>query len=146
MSGPRLVAETTALNPHMHDLELDESGQPVWLTDDVTEPREYARTVAQRLKCRWLLFRGEWYLDQRLGTPWEQRLFRKGATENTVRAVFHEVAISTPGVRSVVSVTVVIDKVIREATIAYSLQMESNLVVTSDQLASPFVVDIPGTP
>lgn len=143
MSGPKLTTTATSLNPYVHDLELDDSGQPVWIGGDITDPTDYAGMVAQRLKCRWLFLKGEWYLDQRIGTPWLQSLFRKGVSVATVKAVFRTVALGTPGVKSVSRLGATLDRVAREATIDFALVMEGNKAVTSAQLDEPFVVQLP---
>ncbi len=141
MSGFRLVTTTSAANPTPHDLELDDSGQLVWVGGDITDREDYAEMVAQRLRCRWLMWRAEWYLDQRQGTPWSQTVFRKGITADRLRDVFRKVAAGTPGVRAVVRVDVTITG--RRATIDFDLMMENRQPVTSAQLAVPFTVDIP---
>lgn len=143
MSGPKLTTTATVTNPNIGDYELDDSGQPVFLFDDITDLTNYAQAVAQRLKSRWQFMLGEWYLDQRLGTPWTQVLFTKGVTIETLKRAFRTVALDTPGVRSITSLTVTIDRVNRQATLEYALTLESDRVVTTDQLDAPFVVDIP---
>jgi len=143
MSGYKLVTLTSATNPVAHDLEIDDVGQLVWIGGDVKDKTSYATMVVQRLKCRWLEWQGEWYLDQRRGTPWEQAIFRKGITAARLRKVFREVALGTPGVRSVVRVAVTMDRRARQAAIDFDLTMENRAQVSSDQLDAPFIVPIP---
>ena len=143
MSGPKLVTTSTPSNPNVHDLELDDAGQIVWLEGDISDIERYAELVAQRLKCRWSMLRGEWYLDQRIGTPWLQSLLRKGVDVATIKRVFRAVAASTPGVRSVTRLEVSMDRVNRSAEVTYELVTESGKTVTSDQLAAPFIINIP---
>lgn len=143
MSGPKLVTEATATNPNVHDYELDDRGQPVFLEDNLSDLTSYAQSVAQRLKCRWQLMQGEWYMDQRQGTPWTQVLFRKGITVETLKLAFRKVATGTPGVRSITRLEVTIDKASRRASITYAILMESDRLVTTDQLDEPFIVDLP---
>lgn len=143
MASPKLTVTTDATNPVAHDLELDATGQPVWIGGDITDRSSYATMVSQRLRCRWMMWKGEWYMDQRLGTPWEQALFRKGVTEDLMRSTFRQVALGTPGVRAVVRVDVTFDRAARSATIDFELTMEDRLPVSTAQLDAPFVVELP---
>lgn len=143
MSCFKLVTTTDAANPYPHDLELDDSGQLVWTGGDINDPTDYATMVSQRLRCRWLMWTGEWYLDQRKGTPWEQTIFRKGVTAERLRDVFRKVALGTPGVRAVVRVDVTLDRSARTARIDFELTTENRALVTSTQLDAPFIVELP---
>ena len=144
MSSFRLVTTVTGANPTLHDLFLDDSGQLVWTGGDITDEADYARMVAQRVKCRWLQLRGEWYMDQRTGTPWYQRLLRKGANANTLRLVLTNVALNTPGIRQVDSIEVAFDAATREATVTdFQFTMDTNQQVTAAMLDEPFVVTLP---
>ncbi len=145
--GPKLVTTSTATNPNVHDLEIDENtGQPVMIGGDIEDQTDYATMIAQRIKCRIYLWRGEWYLDQRTGTPWEQRLLRKGADEETLRQVLTAVITGTPGVRQLVSLDVDFDPATREATVAFEVLGEMNQIVNATQLDEPFIVQIPEGP
>jgi len=146
MGSFRLVAAADAANPIVHDLYLDDSGQLEWIGGDINSTESYARMVAQRLKARLLQLRGEWFQDQRTGTPWEQRLWRKGANAETVRSVFTQVAEGTPGIRQVISMDIDYDAATREATVTnWQLITEMNQVVSAAQLDEPFIVQIPET-
>jgi hypothetical protein len=146
MSSFRLVTTATAANPNVHDLYLDESGQLEWIGGDITDEQSYARMVAQRIKCRSLQLRGEWYLDQRTGTPWFQRIMRKGAGAETLRQVLREVIEGTPGVRQLVRLDIDFDAATREATVEFEAIAEMNQIVSSAQLDEPLIIGFPELP
>lgn len=86
------VALTTdANNPDVGDLYLDESGDAVLLTSLADE-------VATRLATRFNFFRGEWFLDQRLGTPYFESILVKGPRDSILRSVLSQVITGCSGV------------------------------------------------
>jgi len=142
MTTLRLVTATSTANPNEHDLYLDDSGQLVWIGGDVTDGEDYAMEIAQSILCRLRLIRGEWYLDQRLGLPWRERIWRKGASSATIKAIFTEAIADTPGVREVRSVAVDLDHSDRTATIEFAAVTETGHIVTSSMLDTPFVIEV----
>lgn len=143
MGSLRLVTTSTVANPNVHDLYLDDSGQLEWIGGDITDTESYARMVAQRITCRVKMIRGEWYLDQRLGTPWKERLWKRGVTVEAVRRVMREVIEGTPGVRELRTLDVELDAASRQATISWTVITEDQIPVTSDDLDTVFIVEVP---
>lgn len=141
MSTIRLVTSTTVDNPNAHDLYLNASGQLEIIGTDITDLNDYALSVAQTVTCRLLLIGGEWYQDQRRGTPWRERIWKKGVTESTVRRMVQQVVTTTPGVRSMESLDVEIDAATRQATIS-NLQIvaETGQIVTIASLDEPMII------
>ena len=139
MAGPKLDATT-------HDYELDDMGQPTWIGGDISDQPDYATMIAQRIKCRLWLLRGEWYLDQRVGTPWKQRIWRKGANAETLRHVLTNVITGTPGVRQLVSLDIDYTPETRSATVAFQVLADMHLPVSSGMLDEPFIIRIPEGP
>jgi len=141
MATIRLATETSATNPNLHDLYLDSSGQLEIIGTDITDTDDYARSVAQTVKCRLLFIKGEWYQDQRRGTPWRERIWKKGVTETTVRRMIQQVVSTTPGVRAVESMTVSIDAAARTVTVS-NLQIvaESGQIVTVAAIDEPMII------
>ena len=140
----RLVNTPTPANPNVHDIYLDESGQVVLIGDDITDIESYALAIAQRIKCRILLIRGEWYLDQRVGTPWKEQLLGRGVTADRIRRVLREVVLKTPGVAHLRSLKVSIDAQSRTATVTELVVVtDTRAVVTVAQLDTPMVLEMP---
>jgi len=141
MSTFRLVTATAATNPDLHDLYLDDSGQLELIGADISDAEDYALAVGQTVKCRLLFIKGEWYQDQRLGTPWRERVWKKGVTESTIRRMIQQVVQGTPGVRAVESLEVTIDAAARSTTISdLQIVAETGQVVTVVDLDKPMII------
>jgi len=94
--GVTLVA--TLVNPDVGDLMLTDAGDEVQL-------RERMDCVNQRLQVRLRFFRGEWFLDQDLGTPYYEQILIKAPRDSIVRAVLGQVIRDTEGVETLKSLT-----------------------------------------
>jgi len=141
MSDFRLTTETDAVNPVVHDLMLDATGSNLlWVGLDAYDTEDQARMIAQRIKCRLLMIRGEWYLDQRLGTPWRKVLTAKGTPPARMVRIFREVLGGTPGVAEVLECSVAIDKTTRIATMTFQVRAETGVVIGPETLDLPFIV------
>jgi hypothetical protein len=138
-------SEVDAQNPNEHDLHLDAHGQLVFFGDDITATAEYSEAVGQAVKCRLMMIRGEWYLDQNEGTPWIERIWPIGSNKRErLKAVFSEVIIGTPGVRELAWIEITdLDETLRSATIAFEVVAENGQRVTSQELGEPFVIGVP---
>lgn len=147
MASFRLVtpADVDGTNPNVGDLYVNPStGQLELVGGDITDTESYAREIAQRVTTRLRMIRGEWYLDQRLGTPWIERVFRKGATAATCRRVVRDVVQATPGVQSIVSVAVSVDSASRSASVTgLSIIADTGDPVTIADLDHPFIIEVP---
>jgi hypothetical protein len=140
----RLVTSTTAANPNSHDLYLDDSGQLELVGSDITDVDSYTIAVAQRIKTRLLMVRGEWYLDQRVGTPLRERVWLKGATAASIKRTLREVTESTPGVLSVESIEVSLNAAARTATATIQARTDLQTIATIEILDQPLVIDVRG--
>ena len=60
-----------------------------------------APACIQKLRQRLRFWKGEYFLDTRLGVPWRERILRKNPDLNLVNAILRRVIYETPGVRSV---------------------------------------------
>lgn len=133
MADFKLTVVATATNPVVHDLHL-ENNTLVLVEDE-------AESFAQHLRIRLQFFRGEWFLDTRLGVPYLQRIFAKGVTSNLMRAVFSRVILGTPGCAALESLTVAFNRATREATLTFVARLESGRVFRSSDF-QPFIVEI----
>jgi hypothetical protein len=89
----------------MTDLLLNRCGDI-----DITEGKLTIIRGADAVRQRWLVyirtFLGEWMLDQSIGVPYAQRIFRKQITRSIIKQVFWQASLEVPGVLQVVSVVV----------------------------------------
>ena len=139
MSDLRLTRAVNAENPVLHDIHLV-NGQIQWLGIDPYNATEQGNMIAQRVACRLLWMRGEWYLDQHQGCPWREVLWAKGVSvarkERTLRAVIED----TPGVASVPEVTVTVAHAARTATVTFRVVADSGRQIGPVTLDVPFLV------
>jgi len=143
MSNLRIVTATSTENPFVGDLYLDDSGQLEWIGSDISDAEDYSRMVLQRIRCRLLLIRGEWYMDQRVGTPWREKVWVKGASIDVIRRIIEQVAEGTPGVDSVDSLELTLDATHRTMTIDLVATTDLGTVLTTADLDEPLIVEMP---
>ena len=103
----------------MADLKLDASGDLaveddnlVILTDD--------SAIAQNLSIRLKFFKGEWFLDLRIGVPYYQQILIKNPSLTVVRSIFREVILETAGIASISFFDLSVDSAIRLATLRFT--------------------------
>jgi len=143
MSNLRIVTAPSGTNPNNGDLYLDDSGQLEWIGSDISDAEDYSRMVLQRIRCRLLLIRGEWYMDQRVGTPWREKVWVKGASIDVIRRIIEQVAEGTPGVDSVDSLELTLDATHRTMTIDLVATTDLGTVLTTADLDEPLIVEMP---
>lgn len=80
--------------------------------------------VILRLRLRLGFWRGSWFLDQRLGIPYAQQIFRKNPSRNLLIQIFGDTIRATPGVASLVSLTLSRDKVRRTARVSFDALLD----------------------
>jgi len=139
----RLVTTTSTTNPNRHDLHLNEAGQLSFIGQDITDTEDYSLMVAQRIECRLSMVKGEWYLDQRLGTPWREQIWRKGVTEEVIRQIIQDVVTKTPGVQSLDKLEVELDFTTRDGTVTIWATTDMQTPLTITKLDIPFIVEAP---
>jgi hypothetical protein len=143
MGNLRIVTAPSGTNPNNGDLYLDDSGQLEWIGSDISDAEDYSRMVLQRIRCRLLLIRGEWYMDQRVGTPWREKVWVTGASLDVIRRIIEQVAEGTPGVDSVDSLELTLDATHRTMTIDLVATTDLGTVLTTADLDEPLIVEMP---
>lgn len=119
------------------DLALDP------ITWDILTPLQLVRgpaAVAQRLTIRLRMWYREWFLDQRVGMQWAERVFVVNPSIRTIRRLITSVMLNTPGVARVDDMRIVFDRRERLVTIdnfKIVLTDGSALISKPDQ---PFIV------
>lgn len=128
------AADTIALKA-LKDSKFD------FTTNDIVTPRVLvtgADAIMQRIAFRWRFFLGEWFLDQRLGVPWYQRILKKGADLRDVRQLLINTALQVPGVKSVNNFTISLNRSTRR------LSITNFVIILSDgsfaRLEAPFIL------
>lgn len=98
--------------------------------------------VIQKIKQRFRFFKGEWFLDQRLGIPFLQTVFVKAPSLILISAIFQQVLLGTPGVASVTSFSATLDGQTRTLTADFVAVLVDGTTVTAQ--AEPFIISISG--
>lgn len=108
-----LVTEIDDLNPIEGDLRVDgvELGRV-----------EGADAVAQEIQVRLRWWLGEWFLDQRQGTPYLEEVLEKGVSAATVRAVLRRQIELVPDVARITLLEVELDPTTRRAMVDFEVE------------------------
>ena len=116
LSQLALVHEISAENPNAHDLRLT-NGHLTFL--------EGHEAIAQKVKIRLWFFRGEWYLDQRIGIPYWSRVLVKDPDLPALESMFRRAIQESPGIALVERLTLELDRAERAATLSFSATTDS---------------------
>lgn len=84
----------------MKDFKLGPDGDLV-ITDYDLVPTDGLDAIVQRLRIKFRLFVGEWFLDTKFGTPWYQTVLKKNPDPGQMEAAFKEVILTTPEVQNI---------------------------------------------
>ena len=105
----------------------------------VTDP---AQALAIKLRARFRLHLGDWFLDTRIGVPYRAVVLVKNPNIPVIRQMLRNVAATTPGVRSVDAFTLNYDP--RARTLAYSFRVttDKGAIITGGE-GAPFIVTTP---
>jgi hypothetical protein len=96
-----------------------------------------AEYVRQKIEKRLKFFQGEWFLDERLGFPWLQRILGKKPTPNQMDAFFRFAISTVPEVASVTHLGVEFDNAVRRYDIRYSVLTITDQVISG---GVPFLI------
>lgn len=107
--------------------DLDTSGSRLRLVDGVEH-------LAQKIKVRLLFYKGEFYGDRRIGTPWFQQLLEKGVSQVLLRSTLQKVVLRTPGIAQVPSMSVAYDGPTRQATVSFTAITTSGQTINFDEV------------
>ncbi len=86
--------------------------------------------VAQSVKTRLQLYRGEWFLDTVEGTPWYESVLGTG-TADTFGPVLRARVLETPGVKEILSFEAAVDREARAVTITCEVDTIYGVVTIS---------------
>ena len=112
------------------DLRLDADGDLVF--DHDLHWTEGIEAVAQGIRIRLLMFRGEWFLDLDHGVPWLQELLGKRYDEATARTAMREAIVAAPGVDELRSLALDFSSATRELRVDW--EVRTTFGVSSDSI------------
>lgn len=103
-----------------------------------------AQAGALKLFNKFRLFTFEWFRDIRQGVPYFPRIFASKKVDlNVVRQLFSGIIRSTPGVKSLDSLSVDFDPGTRTANVSFQATWDDGATITADTLDQPFIVTVP---
>lgn len=90
-----------------------------------------ATAISQELKAKFQMFRGEHFLDKRLGIPYRRDVLKKNADMQVVRALYRSVLLKTQGVGSLPEFTMVRDTETRHLSVAFAAKLTNGEILRS---------------
>lgn len=125
----RKVPRDLAVDPLTNDLAI-----PVRLLSGVD-------SLMQRIWIRMRFWLGEWFLDERLGVPWVERIFVKNADPRAIRNILTKVVASTPGVSRVTNFVMTVDKRARSFTVSrMTVVLDDGTTTIDAREGAPFII------
>jgi hypothetical protein len=89
----------------MADLRIDTATGDVLIEEGEALLTSGIDSIRQHLEIRLRSFRGEWFLDERIGVSYFTDVFKKNPDQTVLNAVFAKIILDTPGVISLNSLT-----------------------------------------
>ena len=118
------------LNPTTRDLDV--TGGDLSLT-------EGKDAIAQALRIRLLTFRGEWFLDRRIGVPYREQIFSNRLKRTLVDTIFREAILQSPGIATIGTFQSVYDKTMRTYSLTFNATTFEGELLNFNE---PFIIDV----
>ena len=99
-----------------------------------------ADAVVQKIRSRFRFFKGEWFLDTRLGVPYLQSVFIKRPNQALITSIFSKVLTDTPGVNRVVRFSSSWDRDTRTLTTDFEAVLDDGTIIRAT--SEPFIIEI----
>jgi len=122
---------TIALDPTYRDWSLV-NGRLVLVTG--------ATECAQKLAARLVWFRNAWFRDRSQGMPYWEQILGKARDIPSISQIFRSVILSTPGVKSIATMTLQFQRAQRRLDYVFEVVHDSGAVITGGR-GVPFLVD-----
>lgn len=90
--------------------------------------------IAQHLRIRLRTFKGEWFLDERIGVPFFDTILVKNANLAAVQSVLRRAVLTTPGITGIDQLDVDLDAATRVLTVTMRAQSTSGPVALSEEV------------
>lgn len=114
------------------DLKLDPVAGDLDLSKGTPALVDGKDAIAQKIAIRLRFFKGEWFLDKRLGVPYFQQIFVKGTRLAVIAALLRKAISTTPGVVSVPVFSVSLDSRTRALTTSFTVTTDLGDIDFSD--------------
>ncbi len=107
----------------MSDIALNTSGD-IRLAGDDLDFTTGQETIADFVGVRLKTFLGEWFLDQSLGVPYFEEIFKKNFNARVVDAVFKNEILDSPGIIELKEFELDLDEATRQLTLTFAARSE----------------------
>jgi hypothetical protein len=116
--APVTSTSTSSAASQARDLRLDDDGDLFIGSGDLAHVSGID-AIAQSLKIRLRLIRGEWFLDTAAGIPLFDQVLVKNPRVNLLRGIYRDAILAAPGVRALPELKLDLDSARRTLTIRY---------------------------
>ena len=120
----------------MASIKLNASGD-IEIIDGNMSIARGSEALRQQLETRFRSFRGDWFLDTRIGMPYFQEILIKNPDFVAVRGIFREAILETPGVLEIQKFDLDFDGLTRRLSVSFSVRTEEGLIL---EFSDAFIV------
>lgn len=104
----------------MADLQLSTLDDDLDLTGEKLSIVDGDDAIIQHLLVRLRFFKGEWFLDERVGVPYYDTILVKNPDFIAIRSIFRNAILSTPGIANLDSLTTSFEASTRKLTVSFA--------------------------
>lgn len=97
--------------------------------------------TAQRLFDNLCFFLGEWFLDQREGIPYFEKIIGQKPDLAIVDTLYRRAVRATPGVANITSLTLGFDRATRALSVQFTATLKDGSTITEADIGRPFIVN-----
>lgn len=123
------------------DFQLDNTGDLALSGGDLVVTHETTDEIAQHVRVRLRMFKGEWFLNLDEGTPYYDEILEKGVDDGRVGNIIKQVILGTPGVAALNTFSIQLDRVTRTLNVRFEAVTDSGHVFSSADYG-PFIVEL----
>lgn len=102
--------------------------------------RDVAEEAAVVLRNKFLLVKGEWFLDTRVGAPYIAYVFVKNPDLLLIRQVFRKIILSVQGVKEILDLRLEFDRALRRLTFTFRALADNGRIISGGS-GQPFIVE-----
>lgn len=110
----------------MADLKLDATTGDLAIENNDLVIIDGVDAMGQHVKIRLRLFRGEWFLDVRVGIPYYEKILVKNPDLVAVRAIFREAILETQGIVDLLDFALTVDSATRTMNLRFTATTDTD--------------------
>lgn len=102
--------------------------------------RDVAEEAAIVLQNKFLLVKGEWFLDTRVGAPYMTYVYVKNPDLLVIRQVFRKIILSTQGIKEIINLSLDFNRGARRLSFSFRALADNGRIVSGGS-GQPFIVE-----